>query len=378
MTNGALPLLDLFYELRQRNFPLGTSEYVTVLNALVKGNVTTRTDLLFICQLVWAKSPEEQHQVAEAFASLLPKEFTESDLKALSEEMMQAESSASPPTAQFNSELSPGPAPLESKPPKSQLPDRPETSEQTTRADADSQFTFRLDHGTEQNLMAPVPKTTWHLNPRLDFVGSLPITKRQMKSAWRYNRRMRRVGAPVELDVAATVEEIYRKGVFLKPMLIPRRQNQARILILLDERGSMVPFRRVTQALLDSAKQSGFARASLFFFHDVPGKHLFHDPWLSTHEPAVRVLQSFIDAGVLVISDAGSARGNFEQSRVDQTNEFLQLVRRYTQNIAWLNPTPVERWNRTSAAAIRHECAVPMFELNRLGLDTAVNIMRGR
>ena len=82
MTNGALPLLDLFYELRQRNFPLGTSDYVTVLNALVKGNVTTRTDLLFICQLVWAKSPEEQHQVAEVFASLLPKEFTESDLKA--------------------------------------------------------------------------------------------------------------------------------------------------------------------------------------------------------------------------------------------------------------------------------------------------------
>ena len=146
----------------------------------------------------------------------------------------------------------------------------------------------------------------------------------------------------------------------------------------LDERGSMVPFRRVTQALLDSARQSGFARASLLFFHDVPGEHLFHDPWLNAHESTVRVLQSFIDAGVLVISDAGSARGNFEQSRVEQTNKFIQLVRRYTQNIAWLNPTPVERWSGNSAAAIRQECAVPMFELNRLGLDAAVNIMRGR
>ncbi len=354
MTNGALPLLDLFYELRKRNFPLGTSEYVTVLNALVKGAVTTRADLLFICQLVWAKSPEEQYQVAEAFAALLPKEFTENDLK----------------------ESPPRPESLESKPPQSRLPDRPQTPEQTMRADP--HFAFRFDHGADQNRMAPVSKTPWHLNPRLDFVGSLPITKRQMKSAWRYNRRMRRVGAPVELDVATTIEEIYRQGVFLKPMLIPRRQNQARVLILLDERGSMVPFRRVTQALLDSASQSGFARASLLFFHDVPGEHLFHEPWLNTRESTVRVLQSFIDAGVLVISDAGAARGNFEQSRVEQTNEFIQLVRRYTQNIAWLNPTPVGRWSGTTADAIRQKCAVPMFELNRLGLDTAVNIMRGR
>ena len=49
MTNVSAPLLDLFYQLRLRNFPLGTSDYVTALNALIKGGVTT-AQILFVCQ----------------------------------------------------------------------------------------------------------------------------------------------------------------------------------------------------------------------------------------------------------------------------------------------------------------------------------------
>ena len=368
-------LVDLFYELRQRNFPLGTSDYVTALGALTKGAVTSRADLLFICQLVWAKSPEEQRQIAEVFAALLPQEFNEDDLTTLSGETGMAETSALP-TVEFASEA-PGPAPIEPQPSQSQSGEGPEDAE-SPLPDADPRSMFSLKWGTDMNLMARPTKTPWHLNPNLDFVGSLPITKRQMNRAWRYNRRMRRVGAPVELDVDATIEAIYKQGIFLKPVLIPRRQNQSRILILIDERGSMIPFRRVTQALADSARHGGLARVSLFFFHDVPGEQLFHDPWLTRNEPVVRVLESFRDAGVLVVSDGGAARGNFEQSRVEQTRVFIQLVRRYTQNVAWLNPTPAKRWNRTTVAAIRDECAVPMFELNRTGLDAAVNVLRGK
>lgn len=377
MTNVVAPLLDLFYELRQRNFPLGTADYVTALNALITGAVTSRADLLFICQLVWAKSPEEQRQVADAFAKSMPEELTETDLQALSEELRLAEISALPTPDEFASELSQSPMPAASEPSHSRLEEAQEGLD-PAQQNVNLSSLFGLDHGMEADLLARPTKTSWHLNPNFDFVGSLPITKRQMKRAWRYNRRMRRIGAPVELDVEATIKEIYRQGIFLKPVLIPRRQNQARVLILIDERGSMVPFRRVTQALIDSAKHSGLAKTSPLFFHDVPGEHLYGDPWLTKNEPAVQVLQSFMNAGVLIVSDGGSARGNFEQSRLEQTRDFIQLVRQYTQNFAWLNPTPVERWNGTTAAAIRQACAVPMFELNRTGLDAAVNVLRGK
>jgi uncharacterized protein len=378
MTDASAPLLNLFYELRERSFPLGTSDYVTVLNALTKGAITTRADLLFACQLVWAKSPEEQRQVAEAFVNALPEELTEKALQALSEVALQDRMSTVPPTVKLESGPSSNASPVAPAPSQSNLEEVTEGLGPTILPAADAQMRSRLAQGVKGDLAVPALKTSWHVNPHLDFVGSLPITKRQMKRAWRYHRRMRRVGAPVELDVEATVEQIYRQGIFLKPVLIPRRQNQARILILIDERGSMVPFRRVTQALIDSAKQTGLAKALLFFFHDVPGEHLFYEPWLSSNESTARVLQLFVDAGVLIISDGGSARGNFEQSRVEQTKDFLRLVKRYTKNVAWLNPVPIERWKDTTAAAIRTEAPVPMFELNRTGLDAAVNILRGR
>jgi uncharacterized protein len=374
VTAGATPLLDLFFELRQRNFPLSTSDYMTALEALVVGNgVTTRADLTFMCQLVWAKSPEEQKQVAEALAEALPIELSEEELIALNREAEQVLPAPRPPAAP---KFEP-PTPSSPSVPEPTTPQERSGETQALPAAGELKFSVARTSGGELVAM-PVARSTWHMNPHLDFVGSLPVTKRQMKRAWRYYRRMRRTGPAVELDVEATIEEIYRRGIFLKPVMIPRRLNQARMLVLMDEQGSMVPFRRVTQALLESATQSGLARASVFFFHDVPGRHLFHDPWLSRPEVVERVLGTFIDSGVLIISDGGAARGRVDPNRFTQTKEFIQKVRWYTPNVAWLNPTPTERWPGTTAENIREQCTIPMFELDRAGLDAAVGVLKGK
>lgn len=376
MSDVATPLMDLFYELRRRNFPLGMREYVTVLDALTAGpGITSRKDLLFTCQLLWAKSLQEQKQVAEALASLLPEELTEDELRALNQESVWLQSALLPAAASpdLTSEPAQSPPVESAETPKPQKDPR---SPEVASGDRGS-LTFTASPGMQvSEILLPAIKATWQLNPALDFVGSLPITRRQIKSAWRYYRRMCRTGPPVELDVEATIEAIYRSGVFLKPVLIPRRQNQARMLILVDEQGSMVPFRRMTAALVDSAKLSGLARALTLFFHDVPGEQLFRDSCLNECEPIDRVISSFMDAGVLIISDGGAARGNYNQNRLKQTKEFVERVRRFTPHVVWLNPTPRERWTSTTAEAIRKECAMPMFELSRTGLDAAVNIMK--
>lgn len=66
----------------------------------------------------------------------------------------------------------------------------------------------------------------------------LPITQRQMKQIWRHCRRMVREGTPTELDIAATVNDIGRKGLLLKPILIPRRVNKSELILLIDQDGS--------------------------------------------------------------------------------------------------------------------------------------------
>jgi uncharacterized protein with von Willebrand factor type A (vWA) domain len=78
---------------------------------------------------------------------------------------------------------------------------------------------------------------------------------------------------------------------------------------------------------------------------------------------------------VLIISDGGAARGYYDGMRVGDTKTFLQTLSTYTYLYAWLNPMPQNRWLTTTAEDIAN--MVPMFPLEREGLEDAVNILRG-
>jgi hypothetical protein len=375
------PLLDLFLELRRRNFPLGVQEYVSALRALAEGfGINSREELALMCQVLWAKSPEEQRQVVEALDAALPRELAPAEIEPLIREVEKA----------LGQREAGVPEPLRvSKPEDAGRVDQ-QTPGQETKTERETMrrsgaaaghkavADFIWSTGAPTGIVGGPRISGYQLNPNLDFAGQLPITQRQMKRAWRYYRRMRRVGQPVELDIGTTIERMYRQGVLLEPALMPRRLNTARLLLLVDAGGSMIPFERITQALIDSAMQSGLAKVSIFYFHDAPKGHLFRSPWLKDHVACEQALGDFYDAGVLIISDGGAARGNLEESRVRITKSFIQLLRRFTQNVAWLNPTPPERWPDTSAGEIRTVTRVPMFTFTRAGLDAAVDVLRGQ
>ena len=78
---------------------------------------------------------------------------------------------------------------------------------------------------------------------------------------------------------------------------------------------------------------------------------------------------------VLIVSDAGAARAHYDDERVHNTKSFLEKLGRYTYLYAWINPVPFSRWRFTTAADI--EQLVPMFPLDRDGLDDAIQILRG-
>jgi uncharacterized protein with von Willebrand factor type A (vWA) domain len=188
---------------------------------------------------------------------------------------------------------------------------------------------------------------------------------------------MQRSGPPTELDVEATAARLGRDGVLTAPVLVPRRRNQAMVALLVDEGGSMVPFRRLTRALLDSARQGGLSRADVFFFHDVPGETVFREPTLRGPVSREEALRPFAASGVLIVGDAGAARRGNDPVRVERTRQAVAAVRAVTPRVAWLNPVPVPYWRGTTAAACRR-AGVPMFPLDRTGLDAAMDVLRGR
>jgi uncharacterized protein with von Willebrand factor type A (vWA) domain len=394
---GFFPLLEVFQELRHRDFPLGVDEYVLALRAMEAGlGDGSREDLLLMCQSLWARSPEECEQVADVLDGLLPLTVSPEYLDSLddapagpdqAEEDEPTAGDAAPAPREADAGSGPRPADDAAGGPR-------DTERSGDQPSGHSSETQPGQHPGYQHDWLPVPQgpgqvaapvrraapRTWQLNPRFDFVGSLPVSTRQISQAWRHYRRMSRNGQRIEYDVEATVAQLYREGILLEPVLIPRRTNQARLLVLEDAGGSMTPFRYVTSSLVAGAQHVGLARVDVRYFHDVPWDVVYRDPDQHVSVPLDEAAAPFAHGAILIYSDAGAARGGTDHGRVSQTAEMLATLRRHTTSIAWVNPVPRDRWQGTTAAAIRdlEGGLVPMFPLDHLGLTDAVSALRGR
>ncbi|BAZ10732.1 VWA containing CoxE family protein [Calothrix sp. NIES-4071] len=211
------------------------------------------------------------------------------------------------------------------------------------------------------------------------IVNDLPITHRQMKQGWRYLRQFSREGAPIELDIEATIQQVAQQGILLNPILVPQRTNRIELLLLIDRDGSMVPFHHLSQELADTALRGGrFSKVKVYYFHNCPNEYLYRDPYHLNAETIDDCLSSLPKTRTvcLIFSDAGAARGRFSSKRRRLTKFFLKELGQYVRYTAWLNPVPRSRWETTTA----HDIAalVPMFEVNRHSFYTAIDVLRGR
>ena len=383
---ASFPLLDAFQELRRHGFPLGVDEYVLALRALAAGfGDGSRDDLLLVCRSLWAQSIEESEQVVDVLNRILPPQVSQETIERLD----SAASDTSEPLTDRAAAEGNAPAaqpagtnrrqhPVGTGPGKQPGSGRPggETGDLRPRLGSGSS----LPDGASALAGLRRPPGTWQLNPRFDFIGTLPVTKRRISQAWRQYRRMSRAGQRIEFDVDATVMQLHRQGILLEAILIPRRTNQARLLILEDVGGSMVPFQYVTRSLVGAAQHVGLARVDVRYFHDVPRGLVFSDPEQRQAVTVEEAIAPFTNAGILIYGDAGAARGGMDETRLRHTAELLATLRRSTTAIAWLNPVPRNRWAGTTAQAIREleHGVVPMFSLDHHGLTDAIDVLRGR
>src|SRR4028118_1292308 len=187
-----------------------------------------------------------------------------------------------------------------------------------------------------------------------------------MKQSWRYLRRPVREGAATELDVEATVEKMGREGFLLKPVLLPPRTNRTDLVLMIDQEGSMVPFHALSRQLVETAERGGRLRQTrVFYFHDYPDEYLYRHPAMLNAQPMSEVLEEIGErAVVLIVSDGGAARGNFDHERVDSTKVWIEQLQQSVRYYAWLNPMPNEWWRHTTAGEIAR--LLPMFEMSQI------------
>lgn len=376
-------LTELFERLRRSGLPLGIEEYLLLLEALRLGfGQPDRAALERLCRVLWLVSKEDERLFKYHFDQVIGNwspELVKEEVvhPPLSEPVLAPETTME----ESKAELTPEAAEttkidLVEAADIAQITSDPLTLAQTAQYLADRES----ESFTRQYLL------------RGEY---LPVSRRQVKQNWRYLRRMVRTGPRVELDMLATLRQIGRQGVLVQPVLRPRRGNQATLLLLLDQHGSMVPFHNLARSLAETARSAGcFGEAGVYYFHNCPplqpGKFtilsddpyrehlLFKEAQCIDAEPISTIMAKLADKqpDVLIFSDAGAARGGWNRDRVAATATFLYQLRTLgAKQFAWLNPMPPDRWPETTAGAI--ETFIHMFAMDRQGLHQAIKVLRG-
>jgi uncharacterized protein with von Willebrand factor type A (vWA) domain len=378
MNPDELPLLGLFNRLREHGLQLGIEEYMAVLRALRAGfGVGDRRSLEQLCCTAWVKSEGEARLFHRLFEQMLAQPVARPHEPPLPETPQSPLIEALQHFGErilrtFHSmlerlRLSSGPV--------------EDTVSSLVPPKISPSFTLETDEpGAVVQAIRRSARGDLEIgSPRFSLLTEyFPVTRRQMKQSWRHLRRPVREGPLEELDVRATIDKIGREGILLEPVMVPRRSNRAELVLLIDQDGSMVPFHALSRQLAETARRGGrLGQAGVYYFHDYPDGYLYRDPARLEAQPVPDALAAIGErAAVLIVSDAGAARGNFDPERLEQTRAFVQQLKQSVRRYAWLNPMPNDRWSGTTAGEIA--CLVPMFEMSRRGLDAAISALQGR
>lgn len=372
---------QLFKELRHRGFPLTLDDLEVLRESLQAGFGWSSLEALRqLCNSLWAKSRQEQE--------ILTVLFNQSTLKDEAWQLFSVSAQKGSDTGSSNQ--------LEQEKPPQEYKEISVTKSPTG--------------------LPPISLKDIEISKRqFIFVPQFPLNYREVAQIWRCLRRPVRQGLPTELDVEATITRRSQLGVAVPVILRPRHRKVARLLLLVDRQGSMTPFHRFCEEVCKAIQQAGrLEETTIYYFHNVPAegaddhvleplsKELF--PVIDSILPQITSLNTdFIDTAfiyedsnllapiplkdvleknalntfVVIISDAGAIRNHYSVPRLLDTISFVKVLRTYTLSYVWLNPLPKPYWkdkNNTATQIARH---VPMFALEREGIQQAVNVLRG-
>ncbi|MUG95970.1 SUMF1/EgtB/PvdO family nonheme iron enzyme [Scytonema sp. UIC 10036] len=374
-------LLELFQGLRKARLSLRIEDYQLLCQAWEKGfRPNNIQELGELCRRLWVKSLKEQQLFDGYF-----KKYRDQCLEQLIQSVFQPETnSSSDETNPSSSDESSGEGrKLTKGSSRVAQPDilqenlqhkGDETSPQTTSTESPLLETV-ITEAARVGQAVPIPRST-------DFTLTkeyFPVHRRQMQQSWRKLRLPLREGMGTELDIPATIKRVSQKGLFLDPVLIPRRTNQTELLLLLDQSNSMMPFAPLAEQLVQTARKDGrLGETKTYYFRNTPKDSLFSDLDLLQKQPLTDIIPHLHKnrTVVLIFSDGGAARGGYNQERVKLTEKFLKQLKPEVRQVVWLNPIPKYRWFGTTASQLSEK--VFMYPFSEQGWRVMIDVLRGK
>jgi uncharacterized protein len=204
---------------------------------------------------------------------------------------------------------------------------------------------------------------------------------RHIQVALKKLRYLQRLGLDEELDLEETVNETCKNGGEIELIFRPPPKNNAKVLLLMDAGGSMLPYTTLVEQLFSAAHQTThFKDFRHYYFHNCIYEQLYIDMGMNKKIATPTVFHTMeADYKVILVGDAymapeellepGGAIYYYHDNDIPGI-EWLRRVRAHFQACIWLNPMPERHWDRPSIALVR--TIFPMYELTLEGLDHGV------
>ena len=361
-------LLPLFNRLRQKDIPVGISEYLLAIKMIqCRGAWQDIERLKRLLCLLWVKSLEDQYIFHQLFEELVRPELEKQLLEADKSPLPKIdEDSTFPPQETENLDINSNPISQVSSEVKQENQPQPNTPTNSISL-----------RDSSRKFLSEITPIKLRFRQSYNLIPRLPITRREMTSIWRNLRLLKREGAPENLDVQGTINLFCKMGFFSGVVLQPSRKNQVKLVLLIDCEGSMSPFKLLIDTLQESIEKVGLLnQKNIFYFHNVPRGYLFTKPNLTKPLPIEEILSREVgNNSVVIVSDGGAARRTYDSERFHQTKEFIRQLSDKTYLYGWLNPVPEFQWRMTTAEDIA--TFIPMYSLNPQGLNDLVKILLG-
>ena len=379
---------DFFYTLRRRKVPVSMTEWMTLMEALSNGYVSSLDEFYYLARAILVKSESHYDQYDIAFSEYFkgiegPPEIAEKFLEWLSDPLNRLA-------------LTPEEQALFEKMDLEELMKLFEErlKEQTEQHDGGGRWIGRggtspFGHsgyhpggirigGESRNRHAVKIAQERRFK---DYRNDLTLDVRQIKVALKGLRQLSRIGAEDELDLDETIDETCKNAGEIELVWRKSRKNAAKVLLLMDVGGSMNPFVMLCSRLFTAAHSSShFKDFQYYYFHNCIYDFLYKDAYMYDAVSTTHLLHTLEpDYKVVIIGDARMAtseliskNGIIDYYMYNDTPGaiWLQRIAQHFTHCVWLNPEDEYYWNHPTVSTIGK--VFPMFPLTIEGLGEAV------
>jgi hypothetical protein len=215
------------------------------------------------------------------------------------------------------------------------------------------------------------------------------LDTRSMTVALKKLRRLSRKEGVLELDVDETIDKTCRNAGDLTIIERPPRENEARVLLLMDVGGSMDPYTKVVEQLFSAASAlDHWKQFEAFSFHNCvyaklePSARKYGE---KTVETADVLRERSQETFLILVGDAYMAPSEllerYGSVDYDITNltpgiVWLHRLKKRFPRAVWLNPIPEKSWYGWTIKLVGR--LFPMFPLTIDGLEDAIDVLLKR